>query len=110
MYLFRKENQRSDESVAEFHTRLTIHVKKCDFVEQETEIRRQIIQGTTSSRLRRKAIKQGSTLEQLLKAARAMETADEQTSTIEHHDQVQVNSLQKKMRKPVYHARSTPAF
>ena len=47
------------------------------------EIKRQIIQGTSSVRLRRKAIEQNLNLENLLKAARAMETADEQTSEIE---------------------------
>ena len=46
-------------------------------------IKRQIIQGTSSSRLRRKAIEQSLTLEDLLKSARAMETANEQTSEME---------------------------
>ncbi|XP_068744211.1 uncharacterized protein [Montipora capricornis] len=46
-------------------------------------MKRQIIQGTSSLRLRRKAIEQSLNLEKLLKVARAMETADEQTSEME---------------------------
>ena len=49
----------------------------------ELEIKRQIIQGILSLRLRRKAMKQNLDLENLLKAARAMEAADNQTSEIE---------------------------
>ena len=43
-------------------------------------MKRQIIQGTSSLCLRRKAIGQSLILENLLKVARAMETADKQTS------------------------------
>ena len=46
-------------------------------------IKRQIIQGTSSSRHRRKAVKQRLIIEDLLKSARAMETANEQTSEME---------------------------
>ena len=46
-------------------------------------MKRQIIQGTSLLRLRRKAIEQSLNLEKLLRVARAMETADEQTSEIE---------------------------
>ena len=49
----------------------------CD---SDLEIKRQIIQGTSSLRLRRKAIEQSLTLENVLKTARAMETANEHTS------------------------------
>ena len=47
----------------------------------ELEIKRQIIQGTSPLRLRCKAIEQNLSLENLLKAALAMETTDEQTTT-----------------------------
>jgi hypothetical protein len=80
VYSFRKEAQRGSESITEFHTRLQILAKKCEFQDSVVEIRRQIIQGTTNSRLRRKAIEQGLTLEQLLRTALAMETADDQSN------------------------------
>ncbi|XP_077864573.1 uncharacterized protein LOC144350094 [Saccoglossus kowalevskii] len=83
VYVFRKEVQKPDENVSEFSTRLQLLARKCEFDDVNLEIKRQIIQGTTSVRLRRKAIEQSLDLTDLLKTARAMETADEQTSEIE---------------------------
>ena len=57
--------------------------RKCEFSNVDIEVKRQIIQGTSSLRLRRKAIEQSLSLEDLLKSARAMETANEQTSEME---------------------------
>lgn len=65
------------------YTRLQLLARKCEFANIDLEIKRQIIQGTNSLRLRRKAIEQNLDLENLLKSARAMETAEEQTSEIE---------------------------
>ena len=65
------------------YTRLQLLARKCEFANTDLEIERQIIQGTSSVRLRRKAIEQNLNLEGLLKAARSMETADERTSEIE---------------------------
>ena len=82
MYVFRQETQKSSENITEFYPRLQLLARKCKFANTELEIKRQIIQGTSSIRLRRKAINQTFNLENLLKAARAMDTADEQTSEI----------------------------
>ena len=60
------------------------------------EIKRQIIQGTSSVCLRRKAIKQNLNLKNLLKAARAMETPEEQTSEIEKQQSHAVGSGRKR--------------
>ena len=83
VYVFRQESQKSGENITEFYTRLQLLARKCEFANTDLEIKRQIIQGTSSVRLRRKAIEQNLNLEGLLKAARPMETADEQTSEIE---------------------------
>lgn len=83
VYVFRQEKQKSGESITEFYTRLQLLARKCEFANIDLEIKRQIIQGTNSLRLRRKAIEQNLDLENLLKSARAMETAEEQTSEIE---------------------------
>ena len=83
VYVFRQESQKSGENITEFYTRLQLLARKCEFANTDLEIKRQIIQGTSSVRLRRKAIEQNLNLESLLKAARSMETADEQTSEIE---------------------------
>ena len=83
VYVFRQETQKSGENIIEFYTRLQLLARKCQFADPELEMKRQIIQGTSSLRLRRKAIEQSRNLEKLLKVARAMETADEQTSEME---------------------------
>ena len=83
VYVFRQETQKAGENITEFYTRLRLLARKCEFTDPPLEIKRQIIQGTTSVRLRRKTIEQGLSLEKLLKTARAMETADEQTSEME---------------------------
>ena len=82
VYIFRQKSQKSGENISEFYTRLQLLVRKCEFAHTDLEIKRQIIQGTSSVRLRRKAIEQNLNLEGLLKTARSMETADEQTSEI----------------------------
>lgn len=83
VFVFRQEKQRSGESITEFYTCLQLLARKCEFANIDLEIKRQIIQVTNSLRLRRKAIEQNLDLENLLKSARAMETAEEQTSEIE---------------------------
>ena len=83
VYVFRQESQQSGENITEFYTRLQLLARKCEFANTELEIKWQIIQGTSSVRLRRKAMEQNLNLEGLLKAPRSMETADEQTSEIE---------------------------
>ena len=83
VYVFRQATQKSGENITEFYTRLQLLTRKCEFATIELEIKRQIIQGTSSIRLRRKAIEQNLNLENLLNAARAMETADEQTSEMD---------------------------
>ena len=83
VYVFRQQTQKAGENVNEFYTRLQLLARKCEFSNVDIEVKRQIIQGTSSLRLRRKAIEQSVSLEDLLKSARAMETANEQTSEME---------------------------
>ena len=68
--------------ITEFYTRVQLLARKCEFANPDLEIKRQIIQGTSSVHLRRKAIEQNLNLGGLLKAARSVETADERTSEI----------------------------
>ena len=76
VFEFRKETQHKEEDVATYATRLTLLADKCEFANKDTEIRRQIVQGCISSRLRRKALESDLTLDGLLKIARAMEQAN----------------------------------
>lgn len=86
VYVFRQETQKSGENITEFYTRLQLLARKCEFADTNLEVKRQIIQGTSSIRLRRKAIEQNLDLENLLKSARAMETADGQTSEMQRQE------------------------
>lgn len=104
VYLFRKEVQKSTETVAQFHTRLQLLAKKCEFTDSSLEIKRQIIQGCTSSRLRRKSMESEMTLANLIKTAQAMEISEAQSAELEkRHPQInaiqpQGNTVQKQDR------------
>ena len=52
VYVFRQETQKSGENIIEFYTRLQLLARKCQFADPELEMKRQIIQGTSSLRLR----------------------------------------------------------
>ena len=83
----------------------------CDFGEnKDKEIKSQIIQGCSSSRLRRRALREDHTLEQLLKLAQSMKLSDKQACEIEHSDNPEsanaVHAFKKKYRsnkKKTYH-------
>ena len=78
IYTFRKETQKHDENVASLHTRLQLLAKRCNFAaSKDDEVRRQIIQGCSSTRLRRRALEKEK-LDEFLKTARAMELANDQ--------------------------------
>ena len=93
VYNFRKEVQRPNEKTSEFYTGLQLLARKCEFTDVDLEIKRQLIQTTTSARIRRKAIEQGLNLDQILKYARAMEMADDQAAEIENE---QSNAVQRR--------------
>ena len=77
MYKFRQAKQQSDEGVDAYLTRLRQLSINCDFEEnKDKEIKSQIIQGCSSSRLRHRALGEDHTLEKLLKLARSMELSD----------------------------------
>ena len=61
-FTFRQAKQLQDESVADFNTRLQRLSQTCEFVNTEAEIKSQIIQQCTSSKLRRFALREGSKL------------------------------------------------
>jgi hypothetical protein len=104
VYSFRKQTQESGENVNEFYTRLVLLARRCDFRDADLEIKRQIIQGTHSNRLRRKAIENSLSLEKLLKSARAMELADEHTSDMQKSERTaQANFIRSNKRYSYTH-------
>ena len=57
---------------------------RCDFANEDREIKAQILQGCTSSRLRKRALRDEKlTLTQLLDTARLLELSDKQAQEIE---------------------------
>ena len=111
VYKFRQAKQQSDEGIDAYLTRLRQLSINCDFeANKDKEIKSQIIQGCSSSRLRRRALREDHTLEQLLKLARSMELSDKQACEIEHAEKPEsanaVRTFKKKHRsnkKKTYH-------
>ena len=61
VYVFRQETQKSGENITEFYTRLQLLARKCEFADTNLEVKRQIIQGTSSIRLGAKRSSKTST-------------------------------------------------
>ena len=83
IYKFRQSKQSKDETVDRFCTRLRQLSVNCEFADANKEIKSQIIQGCCSSRLRRKALREDMTLENLLADGRALEVSEQQATEIE---------------------------
>jgi len=104
VYKFRQATQQLQETIDGFHTRLQQLATTCEFHAKDREVKTQIIQTCTSTRLRRRALREPDmTLTELLTAARAMELAEKQATGMEENTKSvnQVNSFQ---NKPKYRA------
>ena len=83
-YVFRQARQQPHETLDQFATRLRQLASTCDFTSVEKEIKSQIILNCSSSRLRRRALRESSlTLKALLNLGRTMEISEKQASGIE---------------------------
>ena len=93
-HVFRQPKQRSGETVDQFHTRLRHLGAMCGFTSLDDEIRTQIVEQCSSSRLRRKALRDDTSLADLISYARSIELADKHTAVIEkqHHQEERVYS------------------
>uniref|UniRef100_A0A669DPM2 Gypsy retrotransposon integrase-like protein 1 n=1 Tax=Oreochromis niloticus TaxID=8128 RepID=A0A669DPM2_ORENI len=97
IYLFRKAVQESGETLDNYHTRLRILAKNCEFADMAAEIKTQIIQSCTSSQLRRKALREPDlTLDDLLNHGRACELSELQATGMEADKTAAVNKVQHK--------------
>ncbi len=77
VYVFRQAKQKTGETIDTFHTRLRQLATTCEFSNPEREIQSQITLTCSSSRLRRRALRNSSlTLKQLLNLARAFKTSE----------------------------------
>ena len=94
-YTFRQLSQDEDESIDKFVTRLREAAGRCNFHDKDREIKDQIVQKCHSDRLRRKALREDPTLDNLIAAARAMEMADCQAKTMEDANVMRVRTKSK---------------
>jgi translation initiation factor 4G len=84
IYKFRQSKQEPGESIDTYHTKLRKLAENCEFANVDDEIKSQIIQSCSSTRLRRRALRENEiNLEQLLKLARSFEISEQQASGIE---------------------------
>lgn len=89
--------QESGETLDNYHTRLRILAKNCEFADMTAEIKTQIIQSCTSSQLRRKALREPDlTLDDLLNHGRACELSELQATGMEADKTAAVNKVQHK--------------
>ncbi len=82
-FKFRRLTQQAGEGIDAFYTRLRRMSANCDFANTEREILAQIIQGCTSTKVRRRALKDDLTLQQVIDEARSLELAETRASEIE---------------------------
>ena len=93
--MFLKAKQESDESIAEFHTRLRKPAMTCGFENTDREIKTQIVQNCLSHKLRMRALQNPDlTLTQLLDAGKVLEMSKSQADNIEGKQDL--NKLSKK--------------
>ena len=83
IYKFRQAKQEVNETIDAYHTRLRKLCENCNFYNNDKEIKSQIIQCCSSTRLRRKALRDEPSLDDLIKAAIALEISETQASQIE---------------------------
>lgn len=98
IYKFRQAKQEAGESIDTFHTKLRQLSLTCEFAENDKELKSQIIQGCNSTRLRRRALREDMSMNDLLKLARSMKISDRQAIKIEKADRStnDVNAIRKR--------------
>ena len=87
-YHFRNLVQGEDETIDKYVTRLKEAASRCEFHDVTREIKDQVVQKTSNDRLRRKALRDDPSLDNLLAAARAMELSSAQAAIIEEERKV----------------------
>ena len=80
---FRHEVQREGETIDTFCTRLRQLAVRCDFDNADREIKLQLLSGSKSKRLQKRALREELDLEGILKLARSLEISDRQALEME---------------------------
>ena len=84
IHLFSETQQRQGETIDQFCTRVCQLAKTCEFADEKHEIKIQLIERCSSTRVRRKALREEAiTLDGLLKYGRSLEISGLQTGELE---------------------------
>ncbi len=85
-HVFRQAKQETEETIDHFYTRLRHLASTCDFTNLEEEIKTQLVEKCSSTRLRRKAFRDDPKLDELLQYAQALEISSHHTDEVEMHN------------------------
>ncbi|KAK3740432.1 hypothetical protein QZH41_004600 [Actinostola sp. cb2023] len=88
VYMFRNATQDSGESLDSYYTRLRRLAQTCEFTNEEEEIKSHIILSCSSTRLRRRALREYMNLKALLDYGRGFEMSEQQAKGIEEHEKL----------------------
>ena len=92
-YQFRQTKQEDDETIQAYHTRLKKLAQTCEFADVDREIKAQVIQHCTSTKLRRKGLNDPTvSLKDLLDYGRTLELTETKIIDLEQSDKA-VNKL-----------------
>ena len=92
-YQFRQARQEDDETIQAYHTRLKKLAQNCEFADVDSEIKAQFIQHCTSTKLRRKGLKDPTVSEKdLLDYDRTLELTETRIIDLEQSNKA-VNKL-----------------
>ena len=83
VYKFGQSKQEAGENMDTYYTRLRSLASTCKFPDKDRAILSQIVQGCSSSRLRRRALREDMTLERIVEEARALELSESRAIEME---------------------------
>ena len=96
-YRFRKARQEEHEAIMAYHTRLRNLAKTCEFTDVDREIKAQIVQHCSSTKVRRKGLTNNVSLQVLLEYGRTLELTETRVADLEEKPATQeINKLQRK--------------
>ncbi|CAG9768515.1 unnamed protein product [Ceutorhynchus assimilis] len=85
IFNFRQAKQSDEETIDEYYARLLKLSLNCNFPDKDREVKSQIIQGTTSTKLRRYALTENLSLNQLIAQGKAYEATKVQLNEMENN-------------------------
>ena len=80
---FRQIKQESGKSIDEFHRRLKEKARACEFHDEDSEIKTQIIDKASDAGLRRKALRKQLDLKSVLDYGKTLEKSDQSARKLE---------------------------